>query len=272
MYVAFYYVYVPKLTHEKSVYLKFRPCSTTQDLNTAKGICTFPSSYVQLTEKQQLLMMGQQYKIYLDLEMPESPVNRELGMFMVCIDFRGKNRKILANSCRSAMLHYKSNLLDTIYKLIFLPFFIFGSAEETQTVHVELFSDYVESEYGPVTDLYVEVQSKHIEIYSAKFSINAEFSGLRYVMFNWPIFSATLGITANLFFIALTCLVSWYQIIHSDEYANYIESRTTLVISKNDLGEFETESYSDEGDDSSSSELRFQKTDVIEELKSAVEN
>lgn len=28
----------------------------------------------------------------------------------------------------------------------------------------------------------------------------------------------------NLFFIALVCLISWYQLIHSEEYKNYSES------------------------------------------------
>lgn len=45
----------------------------------SKGICSNPSAHVRLTKKQQLLMVGQQYKMYLDLEMPESPANQNLG-------------------------------------------------------------------------------------------------------------------------------------------------------------------------------------------------
>lgn len=44
-----------------------------------KGICSFPSAHVQLTKRQQLLMFGQPYKVHLELEMPESPTNKELG-------------------------------------------------------------------------------------------------------------------------------------------------------------------------------------------------
>lgn len=43
--------------------------------------------------------------------------------------------------------------------------------------------------------MYIEIQSKHIELYSAKFLINAHFSGLRYIMFNWPVVSAAFGKT-----------------------------------------------------------------------------
>lgn len=31
------------------------------------------------------------------------------------------------------------------------------------------------------------------------------------------------GITANLFFIAVVCIISWYQIISSEEYVQYLE-------------------------------------------------
>lgn len=110
-------------------------------------------------------MFGQPYKIHLDLEMPESPTNKELGiilfllyifiskrkfyivgMFMVCADFRGKYGKLITHSCRSAMLHYKSSLLHTIHTLLFSPFFLFGTAEEKQHVTVELFTEFQEDE------------------------------------------------------------------------------------------------------------------------------
>lgn len=55
------------------VLLSHRSCEDS------KGICSYPSAHVRLTKKQQLLMVGQQYKMYLDLEMPESPANQKLG-------------------------------------------------------------------------------------------------------------------------------------------------------------------------------------------------
>lgn len=68
-------------------------------------------------------------------------------MFMVCVEFMGKSGRLLASSCRSTMLHYRGVLIDTLYKLLYSPFFIvFGTAEEKQTVQVELFSDYEEQE------------------------------------------------------------------------------------------------------------------------------
>ncbi|CAH0546142.1 unnamed protein product [Brassicogethes aeneus] len=250
MYVAFYYVYVPTISHERPVFLKFKPCGNANSCKEYKEVCSFPSAHVQLTKRQQLLMTGQPYRIHLDLEMPESPTNRALGMFMVCADFRDGEGQLIANSCRSTMLHYRGALLDTMYKLVFSPFYVLGTAEEKQNIHVELFSNYEEQEFQPVTDIYIEIQSQHIEIYSAKFLLNANFAGLRYVMFNWPVLSAALGITANLFFIALVCLLSWYQIINSEEYLNFLKKEEEGKI-ENIKDCFDSDSSSDSADDRS---------------------
>lgn len=41
--------------------------------------------------------------------------------------------------------------------------------------------------------------------------ITAHFTGLRYIMFHWPVLSAFLGVSTNLFFILIICLLSWYH-------------------------------------------------------------
>lgn len=66
------------------------------------------------------------------------------GMFMVCIDMRDKDGTLLSHSCRTAMLHYRSDLLLTLKTLLLSPFFMLGSTEEKQGISIELFSDYEE--------------------------------------------------------------------------------------------------------------------------------
>lgn len=66
------------------------------------------------------------------------------GMFMVCVHVRDKDGALLSHSCRSAMLHYRSELLLSLKTLVFSPLFMLGPAEEKQGVTVELFQDYME--------------------------------------------------------------------------------------------------------------------------------
>ncbi|XP_071449809.1 seipin [Hetaerina americana] len=211
LYVAFYYAYMPAVLHVRPVHLQFKPCEEE------KGICSFPSAHIQLTKKQQLLMIGQPYKMYLYLEMPESPANQKLGMFMVCAHLEDKGGTLVNNACRAAMLHYRSHLLHTFYTLIFLPFMVFGSSEEKQTVIIELFSGFEEDPGHPITDIYVEVQSRHVEIYSSELRVTAHLTGLRHLMFHWPTFSASIGVISILFFLAVLLALSWcHQSLRSD--------------------------------------------------------
>ena len=80
----------------------------------------------------------------------------------------------------------------------------------------------------PVTDIYVEIQSLQVELYSANLYIQAHFTGIHYFMFQWPIISAALGIISNIFFTVLVCVLSWSHLhrpIAQDREYLYINAR-----------------------------------------------
>ncbi|XP_075212962.1 lipid droplet biogenesis associated protein seipin isoform X2 [Lycorma delicatula] len=223
LYIVFYYYYMPSVSHRRPVNLQFKTCEE------GVGMCSFPSAHVQLTKFQQLLMIGQTYRIFLKLEMPESQTNKDLGMFMVCAQLADKDGLMVSQACRSAMLHYRSELLTMLTTLTLYPLFIFGHAEEKQTLTLELYSDFEEDQNHPVTDVYIELRARRIEYYSASIFIQAHLKGLRYLMFHWPLVTAALGICSNLFFIVFIASVSWWQIFGPrDEYDDiYGEEFTT---------------------------------------------
>ncbi|XP_072747088.1 seipin [Anoplolepis gracilipes] len=211
IYTAFYYAYMPSMSYMRPVNMNFKSC------NEERGVCSFPQAHVQLTKKQQLLMIGQPYKVNLHLEMPESPANKQLGMFMVCAHMHSRDGFLVDHTCKSAMLHYRSTLLHTLTTLTFSPMMIFGNVEEKQDVIIELFSNFEEDQNHPVTIIFIEIQSRHIEFYSANLSINAHLAGLRYLMFYWPILSAIVGIATILFFITLLCTLSYLHLGNEEE-------------------------------------------------------
>ncbi|XP_043252919.1 seipin [Colletes gigas] len=266
LYTVFYYVYMPSMSYIRPVHLQFKSC------NERKGICSFPSAYVQLTNKQQLLMVGQPYKVNLHLEMPESPANKELGMFMVCAQLHSRDGFLVKHACRSAMLHYRSRLLHALTTFTFSPMMIFGTTEEKQNVVLELFGNFEEDQSHPVTIVYIEIQSRHIEFYSANIMINAHLSGVRYLMFHWPILSAIVGIGTNLFFIALVCIFSYLHFTtyeeNRDDGFNYEEKKTDEIEEEkkdfNQEKEKEHKTDTDQQSDSSSSEDTFTLPDFVE--------
>lgn len=214
LYISFYYYYMPSVSHTRQVNLKFKSSTDT----TRVG---WPTAHVQLTKLQNILMVGQTYRIFLKLEMPESPANVNLGMFMVCADLADKDGVMVSNSCRSTMLHYRSQLLSILTTLTLSPFMVLGSTEEKQTIVLELYSHFEEDKNHPVTDVYLEIQALQIEFYSATLHIQAHLTGLRYLMFHWPLLSASLGVSSNLFFITFIAAVSWWHIYAPrDQYGN----------------------------------------------------
>lgn len=138
-------------------------------------------------------MVGQAYRVLINIDMPESPQNLDLGMFMVCAEMRDFESMLRGHSCRSAMLRYRSPLIRTISTWALSPLFVLGLKEEYQQVSVEIFPQYLEQRQHPITDVYVEIQSQKIEFYTVSLHIIADFTGVRYIMYNWPIFSAIIG-------------------------------------------------------------------------------
>ncbi|KAF9802719.1 hypothetical protein SFRURICE_007331 [Spodoptera frugiperda] len=217
MYVGFYNIYMPNVTHVRPVHFQFKPCEDKA------GICSYPYAYVQLTKASNILMQKQPYRIKLVLEMPESEVNKDLGMFMVCVQMRAKGGYLVSSSCRSAMIRYRSLLHRIMRTFVFSPLYLGGVDEEKQQLKVELFSDFEDDPEKPATDAYVELQSRFAQVYSSELHVQAHFTGLRYLMFNWPKISAVFGICTNLFFVSLIFILSWYHL--QDGLPDFIKSK-----------------------------------------------
>lgn len=219
LYVMFYYLYMPSMSHIRPVHLQFISCDDVHQCVDGKGgLCSYPSAHVQLTRKQRILMIGQPYKIFINLEMPESPTNFDLGMFMVCSRLFDKDGILVSSACRATMLHYRSQILHVLRMLVYSPLFIVGNKEEKQLITVELYTDFEDTQSHPVTDVYIEVQSREVQLYSATLYIQAHLTGLRYVMFHWPTLSAIFGIASNLLVIFFISSLSWWQLHFQHEY------------------------------------------------------
>uniref|UniRef100_T1JFM5 Seipin n=1 Tax=Strigamia maritima TaxID=126957 RepID=T1JFM5_STRMM len=69
----------------------------------------------------------------------------------------------------------------------------------------------------PSVEASLTIQNQKIEFYTATLRIFAHFSGIRYLMFHWPISSAFIGIGTNLFFLTIIGLLSWYRYMSTSE-------------------------------------------------------
>lgn len=188
----------------------------TSDCDASEStLCSFPTANISFmkNERDQVMAFGQPYRISLELEMPESPVNENLGMFMVKMSCYTKGGKTVFSAGRSTMLHYRSSLLQTLSTFMFSPLLLTGMAEQKQLLEVELFSEYKTNSYQPTVGAVLEIQSRRVQIYSSQLRVHAYFTGVRYVLYNFPLTSAVIGVATNFAFLCAIVLFSYLQFI-----------------------------------------------------------
>ena len=210
IYGSFYFAFVPATTHQTPVNLQFEPCVESPSK------CGYLNASVSLGNPQPstppILMAGQAYTVVLALEMPDSPKNLELGMFMSCLDLKGlEEAETLRRSCKSSMIRYKSSLLRKIETIILAPLLISGNIVEKQTVYIEFFDDFFDDPLNPIAAADVLIKSRFAEIYNSKLMIHAKFGGIRYLMFYYPVTSALMGTTLNFSMLSIIVILSWMR-------------------------------------------------------------
>nr|XP_040024524.1 seipin-like [Gasterosteus aculeatus aculeatus] len=211
LYGSFYYSYMPTVSFSTPVHFFY-----TSDCDASESVlCSFPTANISLikNERDQVMAYGQPYRVSLELEMPESPVNENLGMFMVKMSCYTKGGRTVSSVGRSTMLHYRSGLLQSLSTLLFSPFFVTGMAEQKQLIEVELFSDYKTNAFQPSIGAVIEIMSKRVQIYSSQLRIHAYFTGVRYVLYNFPLTSAVIGVATNFAFLSVIVLFSYLQFV-----------------------------------------------------------
>ncbi|XP_054475579.1 seipin-like [Anoplopoma fimbria] len=211
IYGSFYYSYMPTVSFSTPVHFYY-----TSDCDASESVlCSYPTANISFmkNDRDQVMAYGQPYRVSLELEMPESPVNENLGMFMVKMSCYTKGGKTVSSVGRSTMLHYRSSLLQSLSTLLFSPFFLTGMAEQKQLIDVELFSDYKTNAFQPSVGAVIEVQSKRVQIYSSQLRIHAYFTGIRYVLYNFPLTSAVIGVATNFAFLSVIVLFSYLQFV-----------------------------------------------------------
>ncbi|XP_071484110.1 seipin-like isoform X2 [Diadema antillarum] len=187
MYGTFYYAYMPTELHTKPVYLDFSLC----DQFDGSESCPFPRSNFSLVKdasQDRLFMPGQKYHISLEMEMPQSPVNEQSGMFMVKIQMFSKADEPVVFSSRP---------------------------------------------YKPAIKASLEVKVKQLEIYHSTLQIHAQFTGLRYLMFYWPMTSAFFSVVTNFVFLSFLSIMMWRQcvgaFIEEPELEAELETRSPVL-------------------------------------------
>lgn len=145
------------------------------------------------------LVHGQPYNAIIELELPESPPNIDVGMFMITLqifsdDYNGSSSLILESS-RPCMLRYKTELLRTVHALSFSLPSLVGLYEQKQNLDVSLAENFMPSQTYDTVRAVVVLSKPNVQLYSSTLHIRASLSWLSYFVLRWPISSFLFGTT-----------------------------------------------------------------------------
>jgi len=208
LYSTLYYAYMPVEMHHIPIHLQFQPC------DEASARCSFPTAQLILQRSQKLLQ-GQTYSISLNLEIPDSPINENHGMFMTCLNISSSSGQKIGDSCKSSISQYRSPLLRTMETLTYSPTLLTGWSNQKQNIHINYFSNFQTFPLTPAEVIDVEIKSKALQVSEASLEIHAELKGLRHLMYRHPWISSFLGVATNILILTTILLVSWSRFLQS---------------------------------------------------------
>jgi len=138
IYISFYYLYIPALDVSHAIHFQFD--------SVCKETCSVPFANIQLSQYKQptFFAKGQQYRISVNLDIPESDINWDQGMFMLKVSLYDANQNAITTAARSSILRYKSPLLRILNTVVYWPLLVTGLKSETQHLNIPLIENYVD--------------------------------------------------------------------------------------------------------------------------------
>ncbi|KAI8074038.1 putative adipose-regulatory protein-domain-containing protein [Gongronella butleri] len=177
-YLTFYQQYVPRTAHHEPIFFQYGHVSSRQSVE--------PNSLVDLAHgiSKPPLRHEQAYDVFVQLHVPTSDINFNLGNFMIYTELQTQDGTKLAQSSRPAILRYQSQAQRILHVLAKAIPLLVGFLEESQVIAVPLIEGYMEHRSKPVMKAFVSVSDPNVQIYDAQLSIRADFRGLRYYMYH----------------------------------------------------------------------------------------
>ncbi|KAJ3183658.1 Berardinelli-Seip congenital lipodystrophy 2 (seipin) [Gaertneriomyces sp. JEL0708] len=202
LYGIFYWAYVPQVRWVVPVYMQF---GLPDEKQLPSAIVHFQDSGYQST----ILTHEQHYDLSLALTVPDSSRNLHLGNFMVHLDLQTKANQTIASASRPALLEYRSPMLlmmRTIWRAMPL---VLGFASESQTIEIPLLERFEENERLPTDHAILRLSSPDLQLYSSSLQIEANFQGLRFFMYHWPVTTAAVFVSFLMLWETMLMFVIW---------------------------------------------------------------
>eukprot|EP01111_Echinosteliopsis_oligospora_P003999 TRINITY_DN162_c0_g1_i3.p1 TRINITY_DN162_c0_g1~~TRINITY_DN162_c0_g1_i3.p1 ORF type:complete len:404 (-),score=89.97 TRINITY_DN162_c0_g1_i3:68-1279(-) len=224
------------------MYFIIRSCFTVKEHTTVPLYFNFnnqiPKADIELNYGS--IVANQPYSVSVDMELPESPVNVDVGMFMINLRVYGdyEESKPILDVSRPCMLRYKTWVMKMIHTIFYAFPSLMGWYEEKQILEVVLTDYFISPKSLSAAKVVVTVNNENLQIYSSEVNFKAKLSWLSYWFQRWPITSYLVGVVILSFFtgsLLLLCGAALYFYIKS-KYSSS-SSKTSTSSSRSKLSE-----------------------------------
>mmetsp|Transcript_13825 Transcript_13825/g.22226 ORF Transcript_13825/g.22226 Transcript_13825/m.22226 type:complete len:528 (-) Transcript_13825:3106-4689(-) len=169
--------------------------------------------------RTRILPSGKPHFIEVLLDLPESDLNRRMGMFGVLVELQSSNGTMLASSMRTARIPHESFWISVVRKAICIVPLMLGALQESRRVLVPSFRFYVESEKLPLQFVTVRLimgsekvhRGEFLEVLEGALHIGKELTEFQLLLREWFFTCLTFG---TLFFFGLQLVLifglRWY--------------------------------------------------------------
>ncbi len=183
IYVVFYFLSIPIVRTSVPCFLEY-------------GLQTYPTAQLDINSLDyQYLKSLQRYNLGLELVVPDSESNLQLGNFMITMELLGKKNQTLAKVSRPAHLKYQSPFLRMMKTGFYSVSLILDRALESSSISIPLIENYMESTKDQVKYIKIVLGNSKVETYESFILIETHFQGLAYFMHHWWISTALFFIS-----------------------------------------------------------------------------
>ena len=134
IYGSFYYACLPHRTYSMPIYFTFQPCP----LDSVHTRCSFLTAKIDFQENEALVLdPDEKYTLRLEMNLPSDEINRNVGMFMVCLHLKPLDQAEVIQKCKSSILPHRTTVSRVLRSLV--PFQNYGGEESLSIGNVQLF-------------------------------------------------------------------------------------------------------------------------------------
>ncbi|KAF8980502.1 Berardinelli-Seip congenital lipodystrophy 2 (seipin) [Entomortierella lignicola] len=199
-YVSFYWLYIPQRGHVGQIHLQY-------DKPTAPGVIghgpTAEVDFLRGGRYGQFLRADQAYDISVNLHVPASEKNVEIGNFMVLVTLQRADGTPIMTSSRPGILAYQSTpvkLMRTAFKAVPL---VLDWSREDQHLKIPLVENYVEDAANPVARAFIEISTPELRVYKTLVFMSVFiFWEIIFSVVTWQVLAAWFGSDAEALAIA----------------------------------------------------------------------